>query len=299
LKRVDCIQIELPLSVRTGADTARDSISQVLGDTLVEFYNLHYRITEDTCAVHDSSGESELEDTVVESQAPAPAGPPPPPLPPPPPPPPAIANARQGDGISHMTMMAKSKMHEELVSKAKLRQNNIDEMTVETTTTINNSTEITSSLVSHKVSDIEHKLEMMAKSDTPLLANHAQENGTTSNGHSKENGDTSNISMEAARQKPVQKPKLYDSLFADRKLPEKELKRRQFLFGVPAPQPRPKPEKKPVEEPKQPVVEAKEPEKPPPAPAVVQPPSSKAEPTQNDKKDKKSEKGKKKCCTIL
>jgi len=323
LKRVDCVQIELPLSVRTGADAARDTISQVLADTLFEFYNLHYRVTDDN-SVHDSSGDSDLCEDEAETTASV-AGPPPPPpgppLPPPPPPPPAIANARHGDGISHMAMMAKSKMHEELVNKAKSRQSNIEEMIVETSTTTNNTsisstkTEMSTSIVSNKVNDIEHKLEMMATNNesssvSTTTTNHAENGGNNHNGSldassklsaAETNGDATTAA--AAKQKPVQKPKLYDSIFADRKLPEKELKRRQFLFGYPAPQPkqpRPNTEKKPVEEPKQTAVSAPEPEKPAPAPVPQPEPTSKPEPpAKNDKKDKKSEKDKKKCCTIL
>ena len=63
----------------------------------------------------------ELQESVSSSALSTTPGPPPPP---PPPPPPMIAapdNVSQ-DGVGQMTMMAKSKMHDELIKKAKLKE---------------------------------------------------------------------------------------------------------------------------------------------------------------------------------
>ena len=60
----------------------------------------------------------------VSSSAPSPIPGPPPPPPPPPSAPPMVAapdNVSQ-DGVGQMTMMAKSKMHDELIKKAKLKE---------------------------------------------------------------------------------------------------------------------------------------------------------------------------------
>lgn len=255
--------------------------------------------------MQDSSdeGETEVEDHQKVDLL-VPACPPAPPLPPPPPPPPpAVAQSRQGDGISHMTMLAKSKMHEELVSKAKSRQqqqqHSEESTTMVETTSEQTVTEVSRTLVSSHVSQIEHKLEMNGTNGHPAVPSTAED--ATDQADKNSPKESLLPESEASRQKPMQKTKLYDSIFADRRLPEKELKRRQFLFGYPATQPKPAPkeEAKPlVEEPKQKQEEKKEPEKSAdPKPITKPEPASPQQPNGKDAKDGK--KKKKCCCTVL
>ena len=75
----------------------------------------------------------DLSDSEDEQKS-APPPPPPPPhpaaAPPPPPPPPPLPSAGptpvSEDGVGQMTMMAKSRMHEELIKKAKLKEKLVD-----------------------------------------------------------------------------------------------------------------------------------------------------------------------------
>merc|ERR1711872_486033 len=112
-------------SAGSGTTQPAYAVAQALADGLLEFYNHHYKPSgaqEDSHNSDDSDiGESDPIVTAASSLPPPPSTllPPPPPRPPPPPPPPAVvAASRHGDGISHMAMMAKSRMHEELVNKA-------------------------------------------------------------------------------------------------------------------------------------------------------------------------------------
>ena len=93
--------------------------------------------------------------------------------------------------------------------------------------------------------------------------------------------------------KVPQKPKLYDSMFEDRQLSEKEARRRQFLFGAPnqtaAPAAPPPPETKP----NQPKVA---PEKPERAERTEPKPS---QPTLKTEPENVPEKKKTNCCCIL
>merc|ERR1711872_423438 len=114
-------------SAGSGTTQPAYAVAQAIADGLLEFYNHHYKPSgaqEDSHNSDDSDiGESDPIVTAASSLPPPstllPPPPPPPPRPPPPPPPPAVvAASRHGDGISHMAMMAKSRMHEELVNKA-------------------------------------------------------------------------------------------------------------------------------------------------------------------------------------
>ena len=75
----------------------------------------------------------DLSDSEDEQKSVPPPPPPPPPpgaAPPPPPPPPPLPSAGptpvSQDGVGQMTMMAKSRMHEELIKKAKLKEMLVD-----------------------------------------------------------------------------------------------------------------------------------------------------------------------------
>jgi len=126
-KRVDSVQVELPISVRTQAADKREAATLALALGIRDFHNLHY--SEFRAAATNGSaptGETELSDSEDEiliqtNQRPVPPTPKLPP-PPPPPPPPAIGPPPVSqDGIGHMTLMAKSRMHAELVKKATLK----------------------------------------------------------------------------------------------------------------------------------------------------------------------------------
>merc|ERR1712106_78523 len=126
-KRVDSVQVELPISVRTQAADKREAATLALALGIRDFHNLHY--SEFRAAATNGSaprGETELSDSEDEiliktNQYPVPPTPKFPP-PPPPPPPPAIGPPPVSqDGIGHMTLMAKSRMHAELVKKATLK----------------------------------------------------------------------------------------------------------------------------------------------------------------------------------
>jgi len=236
-----------------------------------------------------------------------------------------------------MAMMAKSKMHEELVSKANNMKLNHTETndTLHTSTLSNNNNNnnnntttttelldyscndtVDNQVVSSHVKHIETKLmeqkdggnitttttvtsstvmtngkANLDESETDPLIN-ATTDKTDNNGDVRRSAATSPVTPTAAP-----KSKLYDSLFADRKLTEKEMKRRQFLFGVaPAPaKPKPKPAAEPVatkEPPAAAAVEARP--TAPPQPPPVDPPR----PASPDSVDKPVKQKKKCCCTI-
>lgn len=273
-KRVDSVQIELPLSVRTGEEDRREAITQVMVEGLLEFYNHHYRI--DTEAkIQESSDESDIEE---ELETNGDIGAPPPPLPPPPPPPPVLAS--QGDGISHMTMMAKSRMHQELVNKANAFQLNRTEEVEKTMDPV----ETQKDMVSSHIKDFEHKMERTDDVPRPIPKPKQLCNGEN-------HGE--NPEPEPLKPEPLKvpaKPKLYDSIFADRQMSDKETLRRQFLFGAPnKTSPRPPPETKPNPAkvvPEKPERSDKSEPKPPP-------------PTLKTEVEKIPEKKKTNCCCIL
>merc|ERR1711892_1330058 len=126
-KRVDSVQVELPISVRTQAADKREAATLALALGIRDFHNLHY--SEFRAAATNGSaptGETELSDSEDEILIQTNQPPIPPtqklPPPPPPPPPPAIGPPPVSqDGIGHMTLMAKSRMHAELVKKATLK----------------------------------------------------------------------------------------------------------------------------------------------------------------------------------
>ncbi len=250
-----------------------------------------------------------------------------PPPPPPPPPPPAAAPPNQtADGISHMSMMAKSRMQQELVAKARLRQainlpgvaaNNLPAAANSVSQVANNLPAAANSLpaaannlsqeanfftdingeqatvdsidsvpkkadaVHDKIKVLETRLEkdkfIPLPPISPTVA--ATEKATKEE--------------TAVKQQLPPRRKLYDSLFDEKTLSEKERQRRQFLFGVPSP-----PIKTPVQPPeKQP---------PPPCKPVVPPPPPKEKDdfpqAQNDKafpRKDDEKKPKNKCCVIL
>jgi len=126
-KRVDSVQVELPMSVRTQADERRKAVTLALAHGIQEFYKLHYSELRHTTNGSLAIGEAEISDSEEETivgikNTPCP---PPPQAPPPPPPPPPTAAAGpppvSQDGIGHMTLMAKSRMHAELIKKATLK----------------------------------------------------------------------------------------------------------------------------------------------------------------------------------
>jgi len=126
-KRVDSVQVELPMSVRNQADDKREAATLALARGIQEFHKLHYSEARPTANGSVPTGEIEMsdseEETVVEiMETPQP---PPPQLPPPPPPPPPPVAAGpppvSEDGIGHMTLMAKSRMHAELIKKATIK----------------------------------------------------------------------------------------------------------------------------------------------------------------------------------
>lgn len=128
-KRVDSVQVELPISVRTQTDEKREAATLALARGIQDFHKLHYNEF-GAAATNGSvvSRETELSDSEEETSiqikenpvSPAPQQLPRPPSPPPPPPAIGPAPVSQ-DGIGHMTLMAKSRMHAELVKKATLK----------------------------------------------------------------------------------------------------------------------------------------------------------------------------------
>lgn len=273
---VDCIQIELPLSVRTAEIERRDAVTQVLEIGLLEFYNAHYLPVE---GVLPTFVEEDV-DPVVESvsSCPPPLGPPGPPPPPCPPPPPAVAKV-EGDGISHMTMMAKSRMHAELVTKAKsMQMSRVDPPEPLTATP----PPIETPSILNKIKNIEDKNDRRVPRPTNEIKSEPAPPAEYKSTATSKPGETDKPPTKA---KPPAKPKLYNSLFADRTLSEKETIRRNFLFGQELAAP-------PSPEPPQPVdqtdskPEVEEPEEP----AEIQ---RKSEPKEIVKKKSKC------CCTLM
>jgi hypothetical protein len=216
------------------------------------------------------------------------------PPPPPPPPPPAAAPPNQpADGISHMSMMAKSRMQQELVAKARLRQAN----SLPGVAKANSFTDIDSEqatvdsvdFVPKKADAVHDKikvLETRLEKDKfiPLPATATLISPTVAATEKEE---------KAVKQLLPPRRKLYDSLFDEKTLSEKERQRRQFLFGVPSP-----PNKTPVQPPEK--------LPPPPCKPVAPPPYPKEKDefpqAQNDKavpKKDDEKKPKNKCCVIL
>ena len=168
------------------------------------------------------------------------------PPPPPPPPPPAMVSSKGEDGISHMSMMAKSRMHEELVKKANARHLGTQEYSSSATTHPENSSSMriesfASSKLSKITSEVEPKVQGQIEDRDKLLdpdsdySSHSHLAETICLKSKKES--SSNLTFELPGTveeptiKPMPKPKLYDSIFADKTLSEKEKLRREFLFG--------------------------------------------------------------------
>ncbi len=266
--------------------------------------------------------------------------------PPPPPPPPAAGPPNQpADGISHMSMMAKSRMQQELVAKARLRQainlpgvvNSLPAAANSLPAAANNLPAAANSLpaAANSMTAAANSLPAAANS-LPAAANNlpaAANSFTDINGEQAtlESIDSVPIKADAVHDKikvletrlekdkfiplPAISPtvatteqeettvkqqlpprrKLYDSLFDEKALSEKERQRRQFLFGVPSPpikqtvQPSP-PEKEPLPSCK--------PVAPPPSPKEKDEfPQEQINKAVSKKDDEK--KPKNKCCVIL
>ena len=106
-------------------------------------------------------------------------------------------------------------------------------------------------LVASQVKDIEHKLELEVEpfvpsptAEPPAAASSpvpppTQNGGVNNSNNHVYNNNNNNNNKVVPPPKPAHtitpKTKLYDSIYADRKLSKKELKRRQFLFGYPVP----------------------------------------------------------------
>ncbi len=158
--------------------------------------------------------------------------------PPPPPPPPAMVSSNGADGISHMSMMAKSRMHEELVKKATARHLGIQENSASKFTQEENSSSIKIEIlaeqkVQSQIKELENKFDIIPKDLN--FSNPPHKGGNESLQLSKKTTSNSAESSELAEDlvlKPAPKPKLYDSIFTDKTLSEKEKLRREFLFGL-------------------------------------------------------------------
>jgi len=255
--------VELPLSVRTGKEHLRDLISQVLADGLLEFYNHHYQIYENQ-AVQYLIEDVDLEDpppvpspsetTGAACNPPPPPPPPsggppaPPPPPPPPPPRPPVSVGRQdGDGVSHMAAMAKSKMQEELIAKANGRQIDMEKLDAleavreDDRPGLLENGEISRTVVTKKVTKIEAKLNgtLEQEQDDEANNNSGANDDETDASMRYLNGSAAGDSLILNRSGATtpasaaysRYPKNYDSLINNKTLSAKERKRRQFLFG--------------------------------------------------------------------
>jgi hypothetical protein len=217
-----------------------------------------------------------------------------PPPPPPPPPPPAAAPPNQpADGISHMSMMAKSRMQQELVAKARLRQaislpgvakaNSFTDINGEQATVDSvDFVPMKADAVHDKIKVLETRLEKDKFIPLPPISPTVAATEKATKGEET-----------AVKQQLPPRRKLYDSLFDEKTLSEKERQRRQFLFGVSSP-----PSKTPVQPPEN--------LPPPPCKPVAPPPPPKEKDdfpqAQNDKavaKKNDEKKPKNKCCVIL
>merc|ERR1712130_888722 len=127
-RKVDSLQVELPLSMRTQGVDRMEAAARALADAMAHFHRLHYSAKPTHLPAPQAANdptEEQLSESDEEGVGPSlgAAPPPPPPGPPPPPPPPMVAApaAVCEDGIGHNTRMSKSKMHAELIRKAKSR----------------------------------------------------------------------------------------------------------------------------------------------------------------------------------
>jgi hypothetical protein len=201
------------------------------------------------------------------------------------------------DGISHMSAMAKSRMQAELMAKVKLKQANTEGVHDSTDTT-DAAAAATNRAVSDKIKNIEVKLEK--DKFVPLPTAMAPTAAAASTGGEVHNGG--GTLRKKAEDKTLQQPprrKLYDSLFEEKTLSEKERQRRQFLFGIPSDQAKPfaaennKPPL-PLQEPK-----VGTPPPPPPKTVPAQKEEAKKPPTKTVSTTGSEKKPKKDCCIIL
>ena len=162
-----------------------------------------------------------------------PPSPPPPPPAPPPPPPPPMAASKMADGISHMSAMAKSKMQAELVAKVKLRHINSEKSNDVPESDVTDAAATTAAAaVLNRIKNIEVRLENDKFVPLPTSKTPA----TTPCGEAASEDSLLAKTHETAAEKQLPpRRKLYDSLFEERKLSDKERQRRQFLFGLPPP----------------------------------------------------------------
>ena len=215
--------------------------------------------------------------------------------PPPPPPPPAMVSSNGADGISHMSMMAKSRMHEELVKKATARHLGIKKNSPSTSTQEENSSSIQieellpEQKVQSQIKELEKKFDIIPTGLNSSNPPHRE--GNESLQLSKKTTSNSAESSELAEDlvlKPAPKPKLYDSIFADKTLSEKEKLRREFLFGLNTTKPETTPQ----------TIHSPETKKTPDSPKIPlkTPEKDAAPPTQKNKEQENLDK-KKKCCS--
>jgi hypothetical protein len=191
-----------------------------------------------------------------------------------------------------MSMMAKSRMQQELVAKARLRQAILpgpseaaaDSGEVQAVTIP------IADAVHTKVKYLETRLENDKFIPLPVAAPNIS---PAAGGAVKEPAAKDE---KAVKQEPLLPPprrKLYDSLFDEKTLSEKERIRREFLFGVAASPPPPPP---PPTQPAKP---------PPTSPKAATPPPKEKDESQKEKSKKDGslkedeKKVKNKCCTIL
>ena len=244
------------------------------------------------CWVSDEEFWEEEEEALISTSGP-PSPPPPPPAPPPPPPPP-MAASKMADGISHMSAMAKSKMQAELVAKVKLRQVNLDNTTSTADVLESDVTDATAAAaVLNRIKNIEVRLENDKFVPLPTSKTPA----TTPCGEAASEDSLLAKTHETAAEKQLPpRRKLYDSLFEERTLSEKERQRRQFLFGLPLSGAKSSVKAPPPAEPKA---------APPPPPAKTEAvPKNKDEtnrpPTKTvSVKESDEKKPKQNCCVIL
>ena len=144
-----------------------------------------------------------------------------------------MAASKIADGISHMSAMAKSKMQAELVAKVKLRQVNLDNTTSTADVLESDVTDATAAAaVLNRIKNIEVRLEN--DKFVPLPTSKAP--ATTPCGEAASEDSLLAKTHETAAEKQLPpRRKLYDSLFEERTLSDKERQRRQFLFGLPPP----------------------------------------------------------------
>ena len=205
-----------------------------------------------------------------------------------------MAASKMADGISHMSAMAKSKMQAELVAKVKLRHINSEKSNVVPESDVTDAAATTAAAaVLNRIKNIEVRLENDKFVPLPTSKTPA----TTPCGEAASEDSLLAKTHETAAEKQLPpRRKLYDSLFEERTLSDKERQRRQFLFGLPPSGAKSSVKAPPPAEPKA---------APPPPPAKTEAvPKNKDEtnrpPTKTvSVKESDEKKPKQNCCVIL